>query len=136
MGITVEEYLKDREACAVCGGTEHEEHCVTTMLSRPDNCLIYNAVNHSGQTKLVQDMQSLQQLRATPGAANTVLQYYMRSEPLVQRIKQRHSNDSIFWNSLYNQHMLGILSALRAGNSQQAHDLIFAMVDELEVSNP
>jgi hypothetical protein len=135
MGITVEEYLKDREACAVCGGTEHEQHCVTTMLSRPDNCLIYNAVNHSGQTKLVQDMQALQQLRATPGAANTVLQYYMRSEPLVQRIKLQHGNNSVFWNNLYNQHMVGILAAVRGGHSQPAHDLIFAMLSELEAHN-
>ena len=136
MGITVEEYLKDRQACAVCGGTEHEEHCVTTMLSRPDNCLIYNAVNHSGQTKLVQDMQALQQLRATPGAANTVLQYYLRSEPLVHKIKLQHGDNSVFWNNLYNQHMLGILAAVRGGHSQQAHDLIFAMLDELEINNP
>ena len=135
MGITVEEYLKDRQACSVCGGTEHEQHCVTTMLSRPDNCLIYNAVNHSGQTKLVQDMQALQQLRATPGAADIVLQYYMRSEPLVQRIKLQHGNNSVFWNNLYNQHMLGILTAVRDGHSQQAHDLIFAMLSELEVNN-
>jgi hypothetical protein len=135
MGITVEEYLKDRQACSVCGGTEHEEHCVTTMLSRPDNCLIYNAVNHSGQTKLLQDMQALQQLRATPGAADIVLQYYMRSEPLVRRIKLQHGDNSVFWNNLYNQHMLGILTAVRDGNSQQAHDLIFVMLSKLEASN-
>jgi hypothetical protein len=106
------------------------------MLSQSNNCLIYNAINYSGQVKLVQDMQALQQLRATPGAADTVLQYYMRSEPLVRRIKLQHGDNSVFWNNLYNQHMLGILSAVRGGHSQQAHDLIFAMLDELEVSNP
>jgi hypothetical protein len=105
------------------------------MLSRPDNCLIYNAVNHSGQTKLLQDMQALQQLRATPGAADIVLQYYMRSEPLVRRIKLQHGDNSVFWNNLYNQHMLGILTAVRDGNSQQAHDLIFVMLSKLEASN-
>ena len=104
------------------------------MLSQTNNCLIYNAVNHSGQNKLLQDMQALQQLRATPGATDIVLEYYMRSEPLVHKIKQRHSNNSVFWNNLYNQHMLGILSALRDGHSQQAHDLIFAMLVKLEAS--
>ena len=106
------------------------------MLSQPNNCLIYNAINYSGQIKLVQDMQALQQLRATPGAADIVLQYYTRSEPLVHKIKLQHGDSSVFWNNLYNQHMLGILSAVREGNSQQSHDLIFAMLDELEVSNP
>ena len=106
------------------------------MLSQSDNCLIYNAVNHSGQIKLIQDIQALQQLRATPGAADIVLQYYARSELLVRKIKLRHSNNSVFWTNLYNQHLVGILSAVRDGHSQQAHDLIFAMLDELEVSNP
>lgn len=106
------------------------------MLSQPNNCLIYNAVNHSGQIKLIQDIQALQQLRATPGAADIVLQYYARSELLVRKIKLRHGNNSVFWTNLYNQHLVGILSAVRDGHSQQAHDLIFAMLDELEVSNP
>ena len=106
------------------------------MLSQSNNCLIYNAINYSGQVKLEQDLQAFQQLRATPGAADTVLQYYMRSESLVRRIKLQHGDSSVFWNNLYNQHMLGILSALRDGHSQQAHDLIFAMLTELEVSNP
>jgi hypothetical protein len=106
------------------------------MLSQSNNCLIYNAINYSGQVKLEQDIQALQQLRATPGATDTVLQYYMQSESLVRRIKLQHGDSSVFWNNLYNQHMLGILSALRSGHSQQAHDLIFAMLDELEVSNP
>ena len=106
------------------------------MLSQSNNCLIYNAVNHSGQIKLEQDIQALQQLRATTGAADIVLQYYTRSESLVRKIKLQHGDSSVFWNNLYNQHMLGILSAVRDGHSQQAHDLIFAMLDELEVSNP
>jgi hypothetical protein len=106
------------------------------MLSQSNNCLIYNAINYSGQIKLAQDIQALQQLRATTGAADIVLQYYMRSESLVRKIKLQHGNNSMFWNNLYNQHMLGILSALRDGHNQQAHDLIFAMLDELEVSNP
>ena len=106
------------------------------MLSQSNNCLIYNAINYSGQVKLEQDIQALQQLRATPGAADTVLQYYMRSESLVRRIKLQHGDSSVFWNNLYNQLMLGILSALRSGHSQRAHDLICAMLDELEISNP
>jgi hypothetical protein len=104
------------------------------MLSQSNNCLIYNAINYSGQIKLEQDIQALQQLRATTGAADIVLQYYMRSESLVRKIKLQHDDSSVFWNNLYNQHMLGILSAVRDGHSQQAHGLIFAMLTDLENS--
>ena len=104
------------------------------MLSQSNNCLIYNAINYSGQIKLAQDIQALQQLRATTGAADTVLQYYARSESLVRRIKLKHGDSSVFWNNLYNQHMLGILYALRDGHSQQAHGLIFDMLTDLENS--
>ena len=44
MGISVEEYLHNRQACAQCQEHGDEEHCVTTLLSREDNCIFYNSV--------------------------------------------------------------------------------------------
>lgn len=132
MGITVEEYLKDREACAVCGGTEHEEHCVTTMLSRADNCLIYNAINYNGLPKNLSDIQLLQGLRATAGQEQKVLDYYVRSEPLVQKIKRLHHEDPVIWNIYYTKYIEEILSSLRNGQDQQTHELIDAMLTKLE----
>ena len=44
MGISVEEYLHNRQACAQCQEHGDEEHCVTTLLSREDNCIFYNSI--------------------------------------------------------------------------------------------
>ena len=135
MGITVEEYLKERKACAACDSTDHEQYCVTHMLSRPDNCLIYNAVNYSGNVKKTNDMRMLQNLRATPGAENTVLDYYMRSEPLVKKIKSRHGENHLTWQQYYQQYVQGIIQSLSEDNQQQAHDRIIAMLVDLESQN-
>ena len=132
MGITVEEYLKERKACAACESTDHEQYCVTHMLSRPDNCLIYNAVNYSGNVKKTDDMRMLQNLRATPGAENTVLDYYMRAEPLVKKIKSRHGESAVIWNQYYKQYVQSIIQSLQEDSQQQAHDRIMAMLVDLE----
>lgn len=132
MGITVEEYLKERRACAACESTDDEQYCVTHMLSRPDNCLIYNAVNFGGNVKKTDDMRMLQNLRATPGAENTVLDYYMRSEPLVQKIKRGHGENYLTWQQYYQQYVQGIIQSLREDNQQQAHDRIMTMLVDLE----
>ena len=135
MGITVEEYLKERKACAACESTDDEQYCVTHMLSRPDNCLIYNAVNYSGNVKKTDDMRMLQNLRATPGAENTVLDYYMRSEPLVKKIKRVHGENHSTWQQYYQQYVQGIVQSLREDNQQKAHDRIMAMLVDLESQN-
>ena len=44
MGISVEEYLHNRQACAKCQEHGDEEHCVSTLLSREDNCIFYNSI--------------------------------------------------------------------------------------------
>ena len=135
MGITVEEYLKERKACAACESTNDEQYCVTHMLSRPDNCLIYNAVNYSGNVKKTHDMRMLQNLRATPGAENTVLNYYIRSELLVQKIKGAQKESAVIWNQYYEQHVQSIIQSLRDNQPQQAHDKIQIMLTDLESQN-
>lgn len=135
MGITVDEYLKERKACAACESTNDEQYCVTHMLSRPDNCLIYNAVNYSGNVKKTHDMRMLQNLRATPGAENTVLNYYIRSELLVQKIKGAHKESAVIWNQYYEQHVQSIIQSLRDNQPQQAHDKIQIMLTDLESQN-
>ena len=135
MGITVEEYLKERKACAACESTDHEQYCVTHMLSRPDNCLIYNSVNFSGNMKKTNDMRMLQNLRATPGAENTVLDYYIRAEPLVKKIKSKHGESDVIWHQYYDRYISSIIQSLRDNNNQQAYDKIFTMLADLESQN-
>jgi hypothetical protein len=132
MGITVEEYLKDRQACSVCEGEGNEEYCVTHMLSRPDNCMIYNSVNYNSDPKDNADILLLQNLRATPGAERLVLEYYLRAEPIVKKIKELHGEDVTTWDMYYQTYVSGIIKALRDGNNQSAIDQIFVMLTDLE----
>ena len=118
-----------------CESTDDEQYCVTHMLSRPDNCLIYNAVNYSGNVKKTDDMRMLQNLRARPGAENIVLDYYIRSEPLVQKIKGAHKESVVIWNQYYEQHVRSIIQSLRDNQPQQAHDKIQIMLTDLESQN-
>lgn len=132
MGITVEEYLKDRQACSVCEDEGNVEHCVTHMLSRPDNCMMYNSINYNGNPKDDADVLLLQNLRATPGGERKVLEYYLRAEPIVRKIKGIHGEDTVIWNMYYRKYVSGIIESLRVGDSQSAMDKVFAMLDDLE----
>lgn len=135
MGITVEEYLKDRQPCSSCEDNDNVEYCVTHMLSRPDNCMIYNSINYNSDPKDNADVLLLQNLRATPGAERKVLEYYLRSEPIVQKIKEQHGEDTAVWDGYYQKYVSEIIELLRAGQNLEARDKIFVMLDELEGKN-
>jgi hypothetical protein len=132
MGITVEEYLKERQACSHCEDSNNEEYCVTHMLSRPDNCMIYNSVNYNSYMKNSTDMALLTNLRATPGGEKTVLEYYLRSEPIVKQIKNIHRESIEIWDMYYEKYVYDIIKSLQNGNVTQAQEQIFSMLDELE----
>lgn len=133
MGITVEEYLKNREACGVCVEAGQVEHCVTTMLSRPDNCLIYNSIIYNSDPKDNGDVLLLQQLRSSATEA-AVLDYYIRAEPIVKKIKKVHGEKAEVWDKYYAKYVHDIILDLRVGNGRSAAVKIFNMVSELEVN--
>lgn len=135
MGITIEEYLAQREPCAVCDSEGHTDYCVTHMLSRYDNCLFYNGVINNDNNYDDADVSLLQNLRASV-SGQRVLEYYMRSEPLVRRVKSLHGNDRVFWSGIYSRFIAGIIQSLRDGNGSQADSRIFDMLDTLEAENP
>jgi hypothetical protein len=135
MGITIEEYLAQREPCAVCDSTGNTEYCITHMLSRFDNCLFYNAVILNSDPYDNNDTLLLQNVRASiPG--NKVLEYYMRAEPLVKKFKSDHGNDTVFWTGIYDRFIHDIILAVRAGQKDNAVTKVFAMLDTLESENP
>lgn len=136
MGITVEQYLKDREPCAICEANGDQTHCVTELLSRADNCLIYNAINNHGGSKDYNDIALLQNLRATPGALQQVLDYYVRSELIVAKIKSQHQNNAVAWQPIYTQYVQNIIEALKSNDLEQAHARILTMLAELETAWP
>ena len=152
MGISVEQYLAKKQACADCITHGEEDHCVSTMLSREDNCLIYNMVwayhipNRQKHMSFTTDERSRMSDAAMAEAqlfmalrdkisADTVLEYYTRAQNIVTMIKGIHSNDRMIWSGYYTRFMPKILEHLRGGRDADAMTEIMLMLETLEYTN-
>jgi len=129
MGVTLEEYLRNRESCAVCDANGDSDHCRTTMLSRVDNCLIYNSILFNNDPHDDADVLLLQNLRSAL-KEEKILEYYVRSGPLVKHIK--YCFDQSFWVINYQRFVSTIINALKADDQVTAITKIFEMLTTLE----
>jgi hypothetical protein len=129
MGISLEEYLRNRESCSVCDTNGNTDHCRTTMLSRVDNCLIYNSILFNDDPYDDGDVILLQNLRNAL-KEEKILEYYIRSERLVKHAK--YVFDQAFWPVLYKKFVGQIVSNLKASDTESAISNIYKMLDSLE----
>jgi hypothetical protein len=149
MGISVEQYLHDRQACAQCREHGDEEHCVSTLLSREDNCIFYNAIlayhlpvrsrdaaftPDEGNVNAQKDFVLLQGLRDSV-YEDKMVEYYVRAERIVTQIKGIHRNDQTIWRGYYDRYVRGILNSLRNGNKSEAIVKTAEMLEALEYTN-
>jgi hypothetical protein len=129
MGVSLEEYLRNRESCEVCDANGDSDHCRTTMLSRADNCLIYNSILFNDDPYDDADVLLLQTLRSEL-KEEKIIEYYVRSEPLVKHAKYSFSQS--FWSTNYKRFVANIVIALKAGDKNVAIQNIFEMLQTLE----
>ena len=129
MGVSLEEYLRNRESCEVCDANGDSDHCRTTMLSRADNCLIYNSILFNDDPYDDADVLLLQTLRSEL-KEEKIIEYYVRSEPLVKHAKYSFSQS--FWSTNYKRFVANIVIALKAGDKNVAIRNIFEMLQTLE----
>lgn len=85
MGITVKEYFARKKACSDCVEHDNEEHCVTNLLSRAENCLIYNIIRMGIGEYTDEQRKAVRELRNTLSEENLV-NYYVRSENIITGI--------------------------------------------------
>lgn len=149
MGISVEEYLHNRQACAQCQEHGDEEHCVSTLLSREDNCIFYNSIlayhlpsrtkttpftpdenNASAQA----DFALLQAFREYINE-DKMVEYYVRAEKIVTQIRGIHRNDRSIWKGYYERYVIDILNSLRNNNKSAAVVKTVEMLEALEYTN-
>jgi hypothetical protein len=130
MGISIKEYLAGREPCDVCQELGEQHHCVTALLSRLDTCLIFNAIFINQDSNTPNDVTLLQALR-TWGNPETVLDYYIRAEPVTGRINQRLDRQWVY-RDLYNQFVKDLLTQVRAGQHQSAMQTVSALIAHAE----
>ena len=149
MGISVEQYLHDRQACAQCREHGDEEHCVSTLLSREDNCIFYNAIlayhlparssdaaftPEEGNANAQADFVLLQALRNSV-YEDKMVEYYVRSERIVTQIKGIHRNDQTIWRGYYERYVRAILNSLINDNKSEAIVKTAEMLEALEYTN-
>jgi len=82
MGITVEEYFARKKACNHCAENNDEEHCITTLLSRAENCLIYN-ITHLGIGNYTEEQRKLAREFRNSISEERLVDYYVRSENII-----------------------------------------------------
>jgi len=133
MGITLEQYLKNKEACPVCTADGVDDHCRSTLLSREDNCLIMNSILYNDDAYDNMDVIYLQSLRSATNEEK-ILEYYIRSEKLVRKIKGLTTNNVETWSYYYKTYVHDIIQDLRIQRTQSALNRIFEMLDSIEAS--
>lgn len=131
MGMTIQEYLKEKAACQSCEDQNQVDFCVTTLLSRIDICLIYNAIEYNSNPFDNTDVLLLQNLRANL-SEEQVVDYYVRSERLLKKIHPIHGADVTYWEAFYTKYVADIVQGLKTDNHPKAVGKIYAMLMDLE----
>jgi hypothetical protein len=99
-----------------------------TKLSYANNCLVYSAILRNGTES---DIVLLQKLRAVTDLSK-VTDYYNRSANIIKLITGDPNYDETYWDSHYEQYIIGVIESLKANNSDEAIDKILEMIDSLE----
>ena len=131
MEITLEQYLENRKACAHCEETGNQEVCITTLLSRADTCIIYNALHADDDARNDDDIKLLQKLRSTH-QEELVLQYYIRSSKIIKEISHVDLPIKQIWLDILNKHVKPIIELLKQDKLEEATASIQAMLNQLE----
>jgi hypothetical protein len=149
MGISVEEYLHNRQACAQCQEHGDEEHCVTTLLSREDNCIFYNSIlayhlptrtkttpftPDEGNAAAQSDFALLKAFREYINEDKMVA-YYVQAEKTVTQIRGIHQNDRNIWKGYYERYVKDILDSLRNNDKSAAVVKTVEMLEALQYTN-
>ena len=135
MSITIEHYLKDMKECPVCHDHGSEKMKDTVVLSREDNCLIYNSIWFNEDPHDNADILLLQKMRASISEVK-VLEYYYRSNLIVKHIKILADRNQVdFWQYYYQKYVFDIVQFLKVNDTTTACDKIFKMLDELEAEH-
>jgi len=137
MGITVAEYFAQKEACPHCAEHGTEEHCVTTLLSRKENCFFYNiSHNHIGdytadEIKLMHSFRDLLPEKET-------VDYYVRCDKLITEMqlmdKPFYEQYSVYSGINY-KYIRHVINALSENRIDDAKHLINTMLESLEKEN-
>lgn len=137
MGISVAEYFAQKEACPHCAEHDNVEHCVTTLLSRKENCFFYNISHNNIGDYTQEEIGLMRNFRDLLPEQDTV-DYYVRCDRLISKMelmdKPYYMQHSIFCGINYN-YIRHVIKALSENKIDDAKCLINNMLDSLEREN-
>lgn len=137
MGLSVAEYFAQKEACNHCKEHGTEEHCVTTLLSRKENCLIYSIIHNQIGEYSKRQIELLHDLRSTSSEEENVI-YYIRGERLIEKIgilNKPFYEQVSFFSAINYKYVKKIVDALLNGKMEDAKQQINTMLNILEREN-
>lgn len=137
MGLSVAEYFAQKEACASCVEHGTEEHCVTTLLSRKENCFVYSILNNQLGDYTQEEKQLLRKMREDSTEEENVI-YYIRGENIIEKMdlmnKPFYEQVSIF-SYINHKYIKSVVEALVQKRTDDAKRLINNMLEVLEKEN-
>ena len=137
MGLTVEEYFAQKEACTHCVEHGNEEHCVTTLLSRKENCFVYNITHYGIGEYNEKQLELLREFRNNSTEEDNV-DYYVRCDKLISKMgileKPYHEQISIYSGINY-RYIREVVFALTDNEKEKAKHIINTMLKVLETEN-
>ena len=137
MGLSVAEYFAQKEACASCVDHGTEQHCVTTLLSRKENCFVYSIIhNQIGEYKQ-KEIELLRKMREDSSEEENVI-YYIRGEKIIEKMQlfdKPFYEQVSFFSYINFKYIKGVVEALVQKRTEDAKRLINNMLEVLEKEN-
>ena len=134
MGISVTEYFAQKEACSDCLEHGDEEHCVTTLLSRAENCFFYNATHMNIGDYSEEDREIVRNMRNNLSEEELV-EYYVRGENIIEHMKlfeKPHYEQYAIITRIDFNHLQKIVREVKNNNKEKVFSMVTYMLDEIE----
>ena len=134
MGISITDYFAQKEACNDCVEHGDVEHCVTTLLSRAENCFFYNATHMSIGDYTEEDREIVRNMRNNLSEEELV-EYYVRGENLIEHMrlfeKPYYEQYAIITRIDFN-YLQKIVREVKNNNKEKVYSMVINMLDEIE----
>lgn len=134
MGISVAEYFAQKEACQHCLEHGNEEHCVTTLLSRAENCFFYNATHMNIGDYTEEDREIVRNLRDNM-TEEQLVEYYVRGENLIEKMKlfeMPHYEQYAIISRIDFLYLQKIVREIKNNNKEKVFSMTSNMLNEIE----
>lgn len=134
MDISVAEYFAQKEACQHCLEHGNEEHCVTTLLSRAENCFFYNATHMNIGDYTEEDREIVRNLRDNM-TEEQLVEYYVRGENLIEKMKlfeMPHYEQYAIISRIDFLYLQKIVREIKNNNREKVFSMTLNMLNDIE----